>query len=535
MEKYEKRAMKLTDKSTRKAKKSTHKNSYKKAPSKAQNGAISHAIDENHAFLVSVLGNGIGLTFTKYDILEKKAQVGIAYIQSIVDKNLISSHIVKPLIESKIDTVLDQQHISMLIQSKFIQIPDIKKTCEMKQLMDYLLTGYTIVFLQRSNEAFAIGSRKFENRAVEAPNNEATVLASQDSFTEDVQTNCSMIIRRLPTPDLHFEEFIVGSLSRTKIKLLWLKNKSNLKVVNEVRKRIENINVESMDGIGSLAELIVEKPLSVFPKYRQTQRPDLVAKRLSEGYTAILCNNSPFALIAPMFFWDNFKTMDDYSENTFVVSFLRLVRIFSFILSTSILALYVSFVTYNQAIVPAPLAINIATGRDGVPFPSIVEVLILSVAITIIREASLRLPGSVGYFIGALAAVVIGQAAVTAGYVSASVIIVVAVSAISSFAISSTTIVYPSRLINYLLILFAGTFGMFGLINGLTLVTWHLVSLHSFGMPYMYPLVPFDMQAMKDTFIRAPFKNNKKQPGMLLGDNSISNNNKGFKNQNGNR
>jgi len=519
VKKYEKRAMKLTDKNLRKFKKNSNMNSPSKTPSEAQNGAIFPTIDENHALLVSILGNGIGLAFTKYDIFEKTAQIGIAYIQSLVDKNLISSHIVKPLIESKIDTVFDQQQISTLIQSKFIQIPDIKKTGEIKQVMDYLLTGHTVVFLQNSKEAIVIGSRTLQNRAVEFPNNESTVLASQDSFIEDIETNCSLIIRRLPTPDLHFEEFMVCSLSHTKIKLLWLKNKSNPKVVNEVRKRIEKINVESIDGIGNLAELIVEKPLSIFPKYKQTQRPDLVAKRLSEGYTAILCNNSPFALIAPMFFWDNFKTMDDYSENVYVSSFLRLTRIFSFLLSTSISSLYLSFVTYNQAIVPAPLAINIATGKDGVPFPSIVEVLMLSLAITIIREASLRLPGSVGYFIGTLAAVVLGQAAVTAGYVSASVIIVIAVTAISSFAISSTTIIYPARLINYLLILFSGTFGMFGFLNGLTLVIWHLVSLRSFGMPYLYPLVPFDLGAMKDTFIRAPLKTSRKQPNILLREN----------------
>lgn len=513
MEKYEKRATKLTDKKLRRTKKSTNMNSQSKA---AQMGAILPSIDENHALLVSILGNGIGLTITKYDIFENKVQIGIAYIQSLVDKNLISSHIVKPLIESKIDTMAEQQNLSTLIESKFIHIPDIKKTSEINQVINHLLTGYTIIFTQNSKEAIVIGSRTLQNRAVELPNNESTVLASQDSFNEDIETNCSLIIRRLPTPELHFEEFTLGSLSHTKVKLIWLKNKSNSTVVDEIRKRINQINVESVEGIGNLAELIVEKPLSIFPKYKQTQRPDLVARRLSEGYTAVLCDNSPFALIAPLFFWDNFKTMDDYSENVYVASFLRLIRIFSFILSTSISALYVSFVTYNQAIVPSPLAINIATGRDGVPFPSIVEVLMLSIAITIIREASLRLPGSVGYFIGTLAAVVLGQAAVSAGYVSASVIIVIAVTAISSFAISSTTIIYPARLINYLMIIFSGAFGMFGFINGLTLLIWHLVSLRSFGMPYLYPLVPFDLQSMKDTFIRAPIKVNSKQSSILL-------------------
>lgn len=529
MKKYEKLAVKLTDKKAGKTKKTVVQTSGPKQPSEAQNRAIFSTIDENFGFLTSIFGNSIGLTQTKYEILENEAQVGITYIQNIVDKNMISSHIITPLIETKITEAFDAQNLSILIQSKLIHIPDIKKSCEMKQVVDSLLNGYTIVFLQGAKEAFVIGCRKVESRAVEAPNNEVTVLASMDSFTEDIETNCSMIIRRLTTPDLHFEQFTVGSLSHTKVKLLWLDGISNLTVVDEVRKRIEKIDIDSVDGIGGLAELIVENPLSIFPKYRQTQRPDLVAKKLTEGYTAVLCSNSPFAMVAPMFFVDNFKTMDDYSETTFISSFLRLIRVFAFLLSTSLSALYLSFVTYNQAIVPPTLAINIAIGRDGVPFPSIIEVLILSLAISIIREASLRLPGSVGYFIGSLAAVVIGQAAVTAGYVSASVIIVIAISAISSYAISTTTMVYPARLINYFMIICAGTFGMFGVINGIMLVTWHMVSIRSFGMPYMYPLVPFDIEAIKDSLIRAPLKNKKNRPGILVHDNSVKMGSKGVK------
>ncbi len=521
MKKYDKKAVKLTDKKATKKSKAIDINSNPVRPSEAQNRKLFTTIEDNFGFLTSIFGESIGLTQTKYDILEGKAQVGISYMQNNVDKNMISSHIVKPLIECTADYLIDANNLSVLIQSKLIHIPDVKKCNEMKQVVSALLNGYAIVFLQDMSQAFLVGCRKVDFRAVEAPNNEVTVLASMDSFTEDLETNCSMISRRLKTPDLHYEEYTIGRLSNTRVKLLWFEGISNLKVVEEIRKRILNIDIDNVDGIGELAELIVEKPLSIFPKYRQTQRPDLVSRNLTEGYTAVLCSNSPFALIAPLFFVDNFKTMDDYSENFFISSFLRLVRVLAFFLSTSFSGLYVSFVTYNQAIVPSTLAINIATGRDGVPLPTIIEVLSLSLIISIIREASLRLPGSVGYFIGSLAAVVIGQSAVTAGYVSASVIIVIAVSAISSYAISTTTMVYPARIINYFMILMAGTFGMFGLFNGLTLVVWHLVSMRSFGMPYMYPLVPFDKEAIKDSFIRAPLAYMKKHPSILGRNNTV--------------
>lgn len=530
MKKYEKQAVKLTDKKAAKKSKAIYINSNPVRPSEAQNRKLFTTIEDNFGFLTSIFGESIGLTQIKYDILEGKAQVGISYMQNNVDKNMISSHIVKPLIECKADFLIDENNLSVLIQSKLIHVPDVKKSNKMKQVVSALLNGYAIVFLQNMSEAFLVGCRKVDFRAVEAPNNEVTVLASMDSFTEDLEVNCSMISRRLKTPDLHFEEYTIGRLSNTRVKLLWFDGISNLKVVEEIRKRLQSIDVDNIDGIGELAELIVEKPLSIFPKYRQTQRPDFVARNLTEGYTAILCSNSPFALIAPLFFVDNFKTMDDYSENSFISSFLRLVRFLAFFLSTSLSALYVSFVTYNQAIVPSTLAINIASGRDGVPLPTIIEVLLLSLIISIIREASLRLPGSVGYFIGALAAVVIGQSAVTAGYVSASVIIVVGVSAISSYAISTTTMVYPAIFTNYFMIIMAGTFGMFGLINGLTLVIWHLISIRSFGMPYMYPLIPFDKEAVKDSIIRAPRAITKKRPGILVHDNTVKTGNTTKKN-----
>ncbi|MBP2663418.1 MAG: gerAA 2, partial [Firmicutes bacterium] len=176
---------------------------------------------------------------------------------------------------------------------------------------------------------------------------------------------------------------------------------------------------------------------------------------------------------------------------------------------------------YNQIIVPQSLAVTIAAGREGVPFPSGVELLLMTFGMTIIREAALRIPGSVGYFIGTLAAIVIGQAAVAAGYVSASIIIVVAISEISSFAVATTRITYTSRLINYSFIILAGFLGMFGLICGIVIIFWHLSSLESFGVPYLYPFIPFDLEGMKDTFIRMRLSVLKKRLRILAPFNRV--------------
>jgi spore germination protein KA len=221
--------------------------------------------------------------------------------------------------------------------------------------------------------------------------------------------------------------------------------------------------------------------------------------------------------------------MDDYEERFFTSSYLRIVRYGAIALAVFISSLYLSFVTYSQEIVPPSLALNIAAGREGMPFPSVIELLILTFAITIIREAGLRMPGSVGFFVGTLAAVMIGQAIVTAGYVSPSLIIVVTVGTISSFAISTTTLLYPARLLNYFFIILAGCFGIFGLINGVAILLWHLVSLSSFGVPYLYPVIPFDKDGFKDVFVRLPLNMLTKRMKRLSPRNRVRSGENGIK------
>lgn len=476
-------------------------------------------IDENFNSLMNTYGNGIGLIVSKNCIFSGRMQMGLAYIECITDSNIILEHVLSTLLSGKLKDTPD--NMISYIRSCVISVADTMVTDNMAQLTEFMLKGYAAIFLEETPTALLIGCRKAAKKAVESPENESTVLGSQESFTDDMYTNKSLLLKRLPVPGLHFEEFTVGTLSHVRVELIWLNGVADMAVIEEAKSRINRINYDIVDGIGVLGELIEDKPNSIFPKYRQTERPDIAARSLSEGRFMILCDSSPFALIAPVTFWDNFKTMDDYEDRPLVSSYIRLVRYISFLLSTLIAALYVSFVTYNQSIVPSTLALAIAASREGVPFPTIIEMLLMMVSITIIREAGLRMPQSVAYFVGALAAVVIGQAIVTAGYVSAPLIIVVAISTIASFALSSTTLLYPARILNYSFILLAGFFGIFGVINGLVIVFWYLTSLSSFGVPYLYPLLPFDKNGFKDLFVRMPFKNLNKRMRRLAPGNLI--------------
>lgn len=487
-------------------------------PSQKQERQVFAGIDDNFSFLNDLLGNAIGLIKQKYSLADEKNQIGIAYIDSIANKEYVSKEVIGPLLTSEIKA--SRKSLVALIQSKLTFIPDTKTSREMKDVTEALLRGNTILFIEGIDTAIIIGSTKLEKRSVDKPENEPSLFGSMDAFIEDIETNCSLIIRRLPNPDLRFEEFTVGKLSRTKVKLLWIENISNPSAVAEARRRLQSVDVDAVNGIGELALLIEDNPWSVFPKARQSQRPDITVKYLTDGHFAIFCANNPYAFLAPITFWDNFKTADDYSERSLVSSYNRIIRFLAFFLSIIISPLYLSFVTYHHAVVPPSLAANIASGRQGVPpFPSVVELLLLTAIIGIIREAAIRIPSSVGFFVGIFGAVVIGQSAVTAGYVTASVIIVVAVSAIAAFGFSSLTMVIPTRLINYFLILCSAFLGMYGLTNGVALVIWHMTCQKSFGVPYLYPVVPLDREALKDTLVRFPYSSLTKRFEMLSKNN----------------
>lgn len=477
----------------------------KQSASNDINKPVEAFLDENLCYIKNRLGNGIGLTVSTFNAFGGEIETGIVYISSLCDKELINSQAISPLLHCNLNAAMEGKNISTLAKDLFIP-SNTEILNQMGKIISELLKGNAVIFFNGYCDALVVQSKKLEKRSIDKPENETTIFAAKDALVEDLETNISMIIRRLPIPELYIENYTLGKLSRTESKIIWIKGLAKDEIVNELRCRVKDVDIDIVDGVGALAELIQDKPNHIFPTYRLTERPDLIARALSDGHIAILCNNSPFALIVPMVFWDSFKNMDDYSQLPVAASLLRIIRIIAFIISSYISALYLSFVTYNHTIVPPSLALNISLGREGVPFPSIIELIAMTIIIDIIREAGTRMPGMVGYFIGTLGAVIIGQAAVAAGYVSVSLIIVVAFSAIASFAISSTTLVNTSRIINYSLILTSGFLGIFGLFNGTFIILWRMSILESFGIPYLYPFVPVEFSGWTDLLIRAPFK-----------------------------
>ena len=267
--------------------------------------------------------------------------------------------------------------------------------------------------------------------------------------------------------------------------------------------------------VGYVEQFIEDQPFSPFPTIQNTERPDKTAAALLEGRVAIMSEGSPFALIVPCFFNQFYHTVDDYTERFLIGSFIRIIRLLALITSLIFPALYVSLISFNPELIPTEFAVAIAGGRAGVPFPTFIEVLMIEISMEVLREATLRLPQVIGGALSIVGVLIIGQAAVSAGFASPITVVIVAFTTIGSFATPAYNAASALRLLRFPLILLAGTFGLYGVMLGLLFICNHLLALESFGSPFLSPFVPASRQGMKDLFIRGPLWWMRKRPSHL--------------------
>jgi spore germination protein len=295
----------------------------------------------------------------------------------------------------------------------------------------------------------------------------------------------------------------------------------NDELLEEVKARIEKIKIDAVPGSGYIEQLIEDNFLSPFPQLQNTERPDRVMSALMEGRVAILLDGSPFALIVPVTFHMLLQSPEDYYERWIAGSLIRVLRYFSSFVSLLAPSMYIAFISFHQGSIPTKLTFSIAATREGVPFPPLIEALFMEIAIEVLREAGLRLPKPIGQSLGIVGGLVIGEAAVQAGIVSPIMVIVVAVTAISSFTLPQYNVGIALRMLRFIGMLFASVFGLYGVVLFFLLLCSHLVRLKSFGVPYVSPAVPYSPSDWKDLIIRLPISMMKRRPQLLHPKDSI--------------
>ncbi|BCV25715.1 spore germination protein [Gelria sp. Kuro-4] len=378
-----------------------------------------------------------------------------------------------------------------------------------------LLNGETCLLGEEWGQALLMDTKGWEKRQISEPDTEAVVRGPREGYVENLRTNTSLIRRRLRHPNLRIEHLVLGDLTNTQVVIIYIKGIANDKIVEEVRRRLKRIKIDGVLESGYLEELIEDAPFSPFPTVGHTERPDRSVAALLEGKVTILTDGTPFALSVPATINGFMQSPEDYYERWPVALGIRTFRYLGLFVSLLLPSLYVAITTFHQEMLPTALAVSLALQRERVPYPAVVEAFLMQITFELLVEAGVRLPRPLGQAIGIVGALVIGEAAVRAGLISAAMVIVISATAISSFTIPSFDLAIAVRMLRLPMILFGAVLGLFGIFTGLLLILIHLTTLRSFGVPYLAGIAPFIPRDQKDTVFRSPWWAMRTRPELV--------------------
>jgi hypothetical protein len=448
--------------------------------------------------------------------IKGKDRMLILYVDGLCDTKILDETVLKPLIHDGIiekNNYMDKFRENM--RQLLIPVAKVKMVTTIQEVIYSVLMANVAILIDGESTAFIAELKGFEKRGPEEPSSEAVIRGPRDGFTETIRINTSLIRRRIRTPKLKIESMTIGKQTKTDVGILYIEGIAKETVIEEVKRRIEHIQIDSVLGTGYIEEFIEDVPFSPFPQIQNTERPDVVCAGLLEGKVAIIVDNTPFVLILPMTFWGGLQAAEDYYERFIYATFVRWIRFALLNIALFLPSLYVAITTFHPQLIPTSLLLSVAAAREGVPFPAMIEALIMEFMFEALREAGIRLPKAVGSAVSMVGALVIGQAAVEAGIISAPMVIIVSTTGIASFGIPRYNLGIAYRLLRFPLLILAGLLGFYGIIVGAVSILIHLVTLRSFGTPYLSPIGSKKSWKIKDVLIRAPRWSMNERPTFL--------------------
>ncbi|WP_282943348.1 spore germination protein [Paenibacillus sp. RC67] len=422
----------------------------------------------------------------------------IAYIDDLSDTELIDQQVMTPLMEPM------PSGLTRMELKHRIRVSDSQEVSTYDEVVDQISKGNPVLFIDQMNCGISLGVSKWEKRSIEEPIAESVVRGPRLGFTETLGVNTSMLRRSIRSPALKMKSLTIGRYTRTEVVVTYIKGIADPDLINEVCERLQRIDIDGILDSAYIEELITDNPYTPFPTLLSTERPDVVSANLLEGRAGIIVDGSPFVLLAPVTMFSMIQSPEDYYQNYWAGSLIRWLRYFFFLVALTIPSAYVAILTYHQEMIPTTLLLSVAKSREEIPFPALVEALLMEVTFEALREAGLRLPKQVGAAVSIVGALVIGQAAISAGLVSSPMVMVVAFTGVASFTFPRYTLGVTVRLLRFPLMFLAGFLGLLGLMLGIIMIVIHLCSLRSFGVPYLSSLAPMKNRALKDVLFRTP-------------------------------
>ena len=445
------------------------------------------------------------------NIIYRKKYIGLTKIFIIYNETLVSSDKVSDFIIRSLDNITP-----FFVYHKIINNIDnfkYKVLIKYNEIDFYLNSGFTILLVGK--HYIALETKKDITRSITSPNTENVIRGPSDAFTENIEINIGLIKRRIKSNNLWIKNYNIGLYTKTNISLIYINTIVKEELINMIDDRLNKINIDGILSSGIIKNLIEKKNKSIFPIIMSTERPYMTCKYLLNGNAVILVDNDPFALILPISLNDFFFSEEDEYSGSINTSFSRIIRYICFIISLVTPALYIAMTTYNQEIIPTPLLLSIAGQRENVPFSAFIETILMIFSFDILRESDLKMPNFANSSLSIVGALILGDAAVSAGIVSPIMIIVIAITSISSLAFSEPELINSLRWYRLIFMLGASFFGIYGivLVGLYFLIT--IISTKSFTLPYLSPFAPINLSQLKDSIISYPIKKRKKRNNYL--------------------
>ncbi len=438
-----------------------------------------------------------------FDIVVKKGYcngkcVVFANCDGLCNSQKIADNAIRPILSYKGE--LPENSPLDFIADRIICGTEQKKETSLDNAIMQLLRGTLLIFLEGQKECIIFGVQNIPERAITEPDTEVQEFGSREGFTENIKTNLTLVRKRLCTTNFKIEMLETGKTGKTRVLICYMKGRVNPDTLEEVRSRLQGLNIDMVLGAGYLRKTLDTKRKSLFTMVGETQRPDTFATKLCEGKVGLIIDGTPFALVVPRLFIENFQTLDDYVNRPFYAAFMRSVRLLAFLISVFLPGVFVSIGLFHQEMLPDDMLYNIVIMESNTLFTLTLEALIIHFIYEIVREAGLRMPKTVGHAISIVGALVIGDAAVTAGLIGAPMLIVVALTAICSLV--SSDVYQPIAILRIIFILIGGSTGLYGIVIGAAVFVISLASMTDYGVPFLAPLTPYDKALFRDSVFR---------------------------------
>jgi hypothetical protein len=500
-------------KSKRHREKSTHSKSTSAIGDEHQDESpisLSSDLDENLKKLEDAYADCTYVTFHDFVIFPNTRAV-LIYIESMSGSELIDEFVLVPLLQAQGS---EDKDVRLPNIKQRIPVANQKEVDTLEEIIEQVSSGSPVLLVDNSRRGIALGIRQLPKRSTEEPIAEPVVRGSRDGFTEALNDNISLLVRRIKTPKFKMKSMRIGRYTQTEVVVAYIDGIADPALIKEVNSRLERIDIDGVLESGYIEEFIEDNPSSPFPQFLSTERPDAICAHLLEGRVAIMVDGTPVVIVAPITLFSLFQSPEDFFQRYMISTMIRWLRYLFLGIALLAPSAYIAILTFHQEMIPTILLLSIARSREEVPFPTLVEALLMEVTFEALREAGIRLPKQVGAAVSIVGALVIGQAATAAGLVSSPMVMVVATTGIASFVIPHYSLGIAIRMLRFPIMIAAGMLGLLGIILSIIVIVIHLSTLRSFNVPYLTPLAPFRGREMKSVFFRAPWWKINSRPSL---------------------